>query len=76
MFKQIKVQIGKKGLTDEAIAKINELLKDFTNIRVAVLKSATRNQEELKKMSEELCSKLKIKCKARLIGYTIILKRQ
>ena len=71
-----KFQIGKQGLTDGVINSINSMFKTHTQLRISILKSATRNREELKKIAEDLTQKVSFPCRSRIIGYTIILKKQ
>tara|TARA_Y100000310_G_C20699553_1_gene828456 strand:- start:5231 stop:5467 length:237 start_codon:yes stop_codon:yes gene_type:complete len=71
-----KFQIGKNGLTQGTITSLNSALKTHKRVRISVLKSACRDRSELKKMAEEICSKIKEACGYKIIGYTIILKRQ
>ena len=68
-----KFQIGKQGVTDGVIESLNSAMKFHRQVRVSVLKSATRNREELKKIAESLKQKLKYKISYRIIGYTIIM---
>ena len=68
-----KFQIGKQGITDGVIESLNNAMKSHRQVRVFVLKSATRNREELKKIAESLKQKLKYKISYRIIGYTIIM---
>ncbi len=68
-----KFQIGKQGVTDGVIESLNNAMKSHRQVRISVLKSATRNREELKKIAENLQQKIKCKTSCRIIGYTIIL---
>lgn len=70
------LQIGKQGLTPSFIETVISAFKHHKQVRISVLKSATRNKEELKKMALEIIDKLPLKVKHRLIGYTIILIKQ
>jgi RNA-binding protein YhbY len=71
-----KFQIGKNGLTEAVLQALAQDLKYHKQIRISVLKSACRDREELKKLSEDLIARLPAKCKARIIGYTIILIKE
>lgn len=71
-----KFQIGKSGLTDGVVESIKNNLKTHRQIRISVLKSATRDKEEVKKMADGLVLKLKpLKIGYKILGYTIILIR-
>jgi RNA-binding protein YhbY len=69
------VQLGKQGVTDNFVESIRNNFKNHENVKVSVLKSATRNREGLKKVSEELLEKLGKNFTARIIGFTIVLKK-
>jgi len=75
MSLEAKFQIGKNKITDGLINSINLALKTHKQARISVLKSAAREREEIKKMAEELCQKLSVKCTNRIIGFTIILRK-
>lgn len=68
-----KFQIGKNGLTDGVITSLSLALKNHKQVRISILKSATHNREELKKMALEIVEKLPVHCEYKTIGYTIIL---
>ncbi len=68
-----KFQIGKQGVTEGIIEALNNAMKAHRQVRVSVLKSATRNREELNQIAETLKQKIKYKTSCRIIGYTIII---
>lgn len=68
-----KFQIGKNGITEGVLQSLVQDLKYHKQIRISVLKTATRNKEELKQIAQNLQDKLPFKLKVRIIGYTIIL---
>ena len=68
-----KFQIGKQGVTDGVIESLNNAMKSHRQVRISVLKSATRNREELKQIAENLKQKIKYRFSCRIIGYTIIM---
>ena len=71
-----KFQIGKAGLTDTVIESLKLGLKNRRQLRVSILKSCCRDQKQAKIIAEEICSKLKLPCRHRLIGYTIVITKQ
>ena len=71
-----KFQIGKQGLTSSFIDSVAIAFKNKKQVRISVLKSAARDREEIKKMASEIQEKLPVKCKCRVIGFTIILIKQ
>ena len=70
-----KIQLGKNGVTENFIKCLESLFKNHKDVKIHVLKSATRNKEEIKKNSEEIAKKLGKNYSARVIGFTIIIKR-
>ena len=70
-----KIQIGKEGLTEGIIANLNNQFKKHTTVKVVVLKSAGQDKEKVKKYSEEILESLGAKYTARVIGFTIALKK-
>ena len=69
------MQIGKNGITGTFIESLKNHFKNHDNIKISVLKTSTRNRDEIKKYSEEILSKLGNKYTSRIIGFTIILKK-
>ena len=65
-------QIGKNGLTKGVLESLDLALKHHKQVRVAVLKSATRDRKQLQDLANQIQSKLKTKTTTRIIGYTII----
>lgn len=74
-FSAVKFQIGKAGLTDNVILSLNNAFKAHSQIRISVLKSATRNKEEIIKLAESITQKTEYKCAYKILGFTIILIR-
>jgi len=70
---QAKFQLGKNGLTQGVIDSLLLIFKNHKTIRISVLKSATRDREEIKSITEEILVRLPFKCNYRIIGFTIIL---
>ena len=69
------VQLGKNGLTENFIETLKTYFKNHENVRISVLKSATRKKDELEKISNEILNKLGKNYTARTIGFTIIVKK-
>ena len=68
-----KFQIGKNGLTDSFIEAINLAFKTRKRIRISILKTGTRNKEEMQEIAKTLQDKLPFKSSVRIIGFTIVL---
>ena len=70
-----KIQLGKNGVTENFIKCLESLFKNHKDVKIHVLKSATRNREEIKKHSEEIVKKLGKNYTAKIIGFTIMIKK-
>lgn len=69
------IQIGKQGITDNFIETLKNYFKNRENVKISVLKNATRNKNEINKFSEEILDKLGRKYTSRIIGFTIVVKK-
>ncbi len=74
-FKISNFQLGKNGLTEGVLQSLKLALKNHKQVRISVLKSATRNRSELQEIAEKIKSSMPGKCSYRIIGFTIILKK-
>lgn len=75
---QKEIQLGKKGITDEFIKDIENRLHKYRNItiKINVLKSARENGRlDVKKYADEIVKKLGEKYTAKIIGFSILLKK-
>lgn len=75
-FRIASFQIGKNGLTDGIIQSLKLSLKYHKQVRISVLKSATRSRSELQEIAEKIKSSMPVKCAYRIIGFTIILMKR
>lgn len=69
------VQLGKYGITDNFINSLKNQFKTHENIKISVLKNAGHDKKEVKKMSQEILDRLGKNYTARVIGFTIIIKK-
>jgi RNA-binding protein YhbY len=69
------VQLGKNGITENFIETLKDHFKNHVNVKISVLKSAGHNKEGIKKYSEEILEKLGRNYTARVLGFTIFLKK-
>ena len=69
------IQLGKNGITGNFIESLKNQFNDCKNVKISVLKSLTRDKKEIKKLSDEILEKLGKKYTARLIGFTIVVKK-
>ena len=70
-----KIQLGKQGVTDNFLATLESHFKKCRNIKVVVLKSARQSESDVKKYAEDILGKLGKKYTARVVGFTISLKK-
>jgi RNA-binding protein YhbY len=73
------VQLGKHGITENFILTLNNQFKHHDIVKIHVLKSARGEGKEakniVKKFSEEILSSLGKKYTAKIIGFTIVVKK-
>lgn len=70
-----RIQLGKKGLTDNFIGTLKDHFKKYQNVKVSVLKSSTRDRGELREISDKILEGLGKNYTSRIIGYTLVLKK-
>ena len=63
-------------MTQGIIESINSILKTHTQIRISVLKSANRDKNKVKEMADEIAAKANYPSSYKIIGFTIILRKQ
>jgi len=75
----VSYQLGKKGLTENFVSSLEKTFKNHDLIKISILRSCSRNREEVRKMADEICSQLTSKFNKtftyRLIGYTITMRK-
>jgi len=75
----VSFQLGKSGLTSGFIEALEITFKNHELVKIAVLKSACRDREELKKIASEICSGLKAKINkkftAKIVGFTLYIRK-
>lgn len=69
------IQLGKNGLTENFITSLKNHFNKHQNVKVSVLKSAGHDKESVKKYADEILEKLGVFYTARVVGFTIFLKR-
>ena len=69
------IQIGKQGITDNFISTLKDHFKKSENIKISVLKNATRDRSEMKNLSNKILEKLGGKYTSRIVGFTIVVKK-
>ena len=72
-------QIGKQGLTEGFIELLATTFKKHDLVKISILKTCTRDREQVKEMANELCTKLenieKKNFTAKIIGFTLFIKK-
>jgi len=75
----VSFNLGKNGLTRNFIDSLEKTFKKHDLVKVSILKSATRNRSEIRKIAQEICSELKKLIKkdftAKIVGFTIYIKK-
>lgn len=74
-LKQCTINIGKNGINDNFIELLKSNFKNHENVRVCILKGGGRDREVKKKYSEEILAKLGNNYTARVVGFTIFVKK-
>jgi len=69
------IQIGKQGVTDNFIETLKNYFIKHENVKISVLKNATRDKKELREFTEKILDGLGKKYTARVIGFTIVVKK-
>ncbi len=69
------LQLGKQGLTDNFIQTLKGHFQKHDNVKVRVLASAGHEKAKVKEYSEEILKKLGEHYTARVIGFTIFVKK-
>ncbi len=75
MIIQSHVQIGKNGVTDNFVKTLHDHFRKHSSVKVSVLKSAGHERAKITEYSKEILEKLGRKYTARVLGFTIFLKK-
>jgi len=71
-MKQIKkLQLGKKGLTEEFIKQVKSIFEKETLIKISILKSVCRDKKEAEEIAKELTEALGVKYGYKIVGYVL-----
>lgn len=74
--KQLSMQIGKAGVTDNFIQTLENAFKTHYTIRLSALQSSGRDKDSIVKIADDIVSRLKGNYAYRILGFTIIMKKQ
>ena len=70
-----QMQLGKQGITESFINNLKNQFKNSQVMKIYVLKSASRDREQIKQFRDELLEKLGKNFTGKIIGFTIILRK-
>ncbi len=70
-----QIQIGKNGISENFIKTLEDNFKHHMNVRIGVLMGAGHYKEKVKEYSEEILEKLGKNYTAKIIGFTIFIKK-
>jgi len=70
-----QLQLGKNGVTENFIKTMHDHFRKHTNVKVSVLKGAGHEREKVKEYSEEILKGLGKNYTAKIVGFTIFLKK-
>jgi len=75
-MKQIKkIQLGKRGLTEEFVNQAKDLFKNEEIIKISILKSACRNKDDAEKLADNLMESLGKNFDYKLVGYVLTVRK-
>ena len=74
--KQMAMQIGKAGVTDNFIQTLGTAFKTHNTIRIAALKSSGRDSTSIAQTADNIVQRLGGSFAYRIVGFTIIMKKQ
>lgn len=69
------VQLGKQGISRNFIETLKSHFKNHENVKICVMKSAGHEREKVKKYADDILENLGNKYTARVIGFTIKVKK-
>jgi len=75
MANLIKLQLGKNGLTEGFITNVKTAFKEAESVRISVLRSSTRDKNQLEEWTSKIISELGPNFTSKIIGYTIVLRK-
>jgi len=70
-----EVQLGKAGLTERFIDDLRKRFEKVENVRISLLQGSGRNKDKTKAWADEITGALGAKYTAKIIGFTIVVKK-
>lgn len=78
-MKLVIFNLGKHGLTGSFIDALEKTFKKQELVKISILKSATRDRKEIKRIAQEICAELKSKVKKnftfKIVGFAICIRK-
>jgi RNA-binding protein YhbY len=75
MVNMLRLQIGKKGLTEEFLTTLKTAFVKTESIRIGLLPSSTRDRAEVKTWADKISQFLGKNFTIKIIGYTIVVRK-
>ena len=69
------VQLGKNGVTENFLKTLHDHFRRHTSVKVSVLKGAGHEREKVRKYYEEILNGLGRNYTAKIVGFTISLRK-
>lgn len=69
------IQLGKNGITENFVETLKDHFKNHENVKISVLKSAGHEKNKVQGYSEKILENLGKNYTARVLGFTISLKK-
>lgn len=70
-----QIQIGKNRVSENFIKTLEDNFKNHENIKVSVLRGAGHDKDEVKEYSKDILEKLGKNYTAKVVGFTIFIKK-
>lgn len=70
-----ELQLGKNGITENFVATLKTYFTKVRTVKVSVLASARESKDDVKKYAEEILEHMGVHYTAKVIGFTIVLKK-
>lgn len=74
-IKITSMQIGKNGVTEGFTELLKNTFNTHENVKISVLKTATRSREGTENIAQQLCNALGKKFTYKIVGFTIFIKK-
>ena len=72
---QTHIHLGKNKITEEFMGTLNDHFKNHNSVKVTVLRGAGHDKEKIKEYSNEILEKLGKNYTAKIVGFTISIKK-